>query len=128
MGNQARQSQELELWQVVSSPGSVRGGQTRPRRSSAQTRSEMHRRGNASGHNRTTAGNARQAGAVRAGNAGFGYQGSAGTVSTGNTRPTRTARPRNVRQAGVPRSGNVRAGNVRTVQMRSAGSLSLIHI
>lgn len=122
MGNQARQSQELELWEVVSSPASVRGGQTRPRRSSAQTRSEMHRRGNTSGHNRTTAGNTRQAGAVRAGNAGFGNPGSAGAVSTGNTRPTRTARPRNVRQAGVLRSGNVRAGNVRTVQMRSAGS------
>ena len=82
---------------------------------------DVHRRGNASGHSRTTAGNTRQAGTVRTGNAGFGNPGSAGAVRTGNTRPTRTARSRNVRQAGVPQAGNVRAGNVRTVQMRSAG-------
>lgn len=123
MGNQAQQSQELELWQVVSSPGNVRGRQTRPRRSVTQSESEMRRRGNVSG-------SARPAGAVRAGNAGSRRAGSprptgagnarsTGAVRTGNTRPAGTVRAGNARPAGTVRAGNARpTGAVRTGNAR----------
>lgn len=106
MGNQAQQSQELELWQVVSSPGNVRGRQTRPRRSVTQSESEMRRRGNVSG-------SARPAGAVRAGNAGSRRAGSprpAGTVRAGNARPT----------------GAVRTGNARPMSTGNARPMSTV--
>lgn len=75
MGNQARQSQELELWQVVSSPGNVRGRQAKPRRAETQVRSDMHRRRNASDYN---------------------------SVGTRNPRPAETRRTGSPRPAGAP--------------------------
>ncbi len=100
MGNQAQQSQELELWQVVSSSGNVRGRQTRPRRSVTQSESEMRRRGNVSNYNKAMLGNARSAGVVRAGNAGSRRAGSprpAGAARARNARPMSAARPANAR-------------------------------
>lgn len=120
MGNQAQQSQELELWQVVSSPGNVRGRQTRPRRSVSQSESEMRRRGNVSG-------SARPAGAVRAGNAGSRRAGSprpTGAVRAGNARSTGAVRTGNTRPAGTVRAGNARpAGTVRAGNARPTGAV-----
>ena len=120
MGNQAQQSQELELWQVVSSPGNVRSRQTRPRRSVTQSESEMRRRGNVSG-------SARPAGAVRAGNAGSRRAGSprpTGVVRAGNARSTGAVRTGNTRPAGTVRAGNARpAGTVRTGNARPTGAV-----
>lgn len=120
MGNQAQQSQELELWQVVSSPGNVRSRQTRPRRSVTQSESEMRRRGNVSG-------SARPAGAVRAGNAGSRRAGSprpTGVVRAGNARSTGAVRTGNTRPAGTVRAGNARpAGTVRAGNARPTGAV-----
>lgn len=128
MGNQAQQSQELELWQVVSSPGNVRGRQTRPRRSVTQSESEMRRRGNVSNYNKAMLGNARSAGVVRAGNAGSRRAGSprtSGAVRAGNARPAGAVRAGNAgsRRAGSPRpAGAARAGNARPSGAVRAGN------
>lgn len=133
MGNQAQQSQELELWQVVSSSGNVRGRQTRPRRSVTQSESEMRRRGNVSNYNKAMLGNARSAGVVRAGNAGSRRAGSprtSGAVRAGNARPAGAVRAGNAgsRRAGSPRpAGAARAGNARpsgAVRARNARPMS----
>lgn len=128
MGNQAQQSQELELWQVVSSSGNVRGRQTRPRRSVTQSESEMRRRGNVSNYNKAMLGNARSAGVVRAGNAGSRRAGSprtSGAVRAGNARPAGAVRAGNAgsRRAGSPRpAGAARAGNARPSGAVRAGN------
>ncbi|MDE7204390.1 MAG: peptidoglycan recognition protein family protein [Lachnospiraceae bacterium] len=114
MGNQARQSQELELWHVVSSSGNVRSRQARARRTDAQTRSDMQRRGSASNYNRTRAENARPAGTVRRRNAGSVRTPNPRTVRTGNAR---TAYPRS---AGAVRADYARTANPRTVRAASA--------
>ncbi len=133
MGNQAQQSQELELWQVVSSSGNVRGRQTRPRRSVTQSEFEMRRRGNVSNYNKAMLGNARSAGVVRAGNAGSRRAGSprtSGAVRAGNARPAGAVRAGNAgsRRAGSPRpAGAARAGNARpsgAVRARNARPMS----
>lgn len=130
MGNQAQQSQELELWQVVSSSGNTRGRQTKPRRSNTQTKSDMRRRGNASNYNRTTTGNVRSTGTFRTGSEGSRRAGSprpvdarpTGTVRAGSTGTVRTG---NTRPVGAVREGNARparpAGTVRTGNARPAG-------
>lgn len=119
MGNQAQQSQELELWQVVSSSGNVRSRQAKPRRSNTQTRSDMQRRGNVSNYNRAAAGTVRTAGTVR-------RAGSPRPEGAVQARPAGTARTGNARSraAGTVRTGNARAaGTARAVQARPAGTV-----
>ncbi len=126
MGNQAQQSQELELWQVVSSSGNMRSRQTKPRRTNTQTRSDMQRRGNVSNYNRAVAGTVRPTGTVRRGHAGSRRAGTArpaASVRTGTVRPTGTVRTGNIRSAGTVRTGNPRqsgaARPVRTANSRA---------
>ncbi len=114
MGNQARQSQELELWHVVSSSGNVRTRQARTRRADTQTRPDAQRRGNVSSYNRTRAENARPAGTVRRGNAGSVRTSNPRTVRTGNAR---TAYPRST---GAVRAEYARPANPRTARAASA--------
>lgn len=119
MGDQAQQSQELELWHVVSSPGKARTRQAGARRANIQTRSDMQRRGNTSSYNRT--GTVRSSGTVRRGNAGSARTANPRTVRTGNVRTayprsTGTVRAEYARPAGTVRTaypGNVRTANTR---------------
>lgn len=123
MGNQAQQqSQELELWQIVSPSGNVRNRQTRPGKSNTRTRSDMPRRGNVTDYNRVMTGNVRSAGTVRTGNAGTRRAERprpAGTVRAENTRPTGMVRTGNGRSS---RTGEVRAGNGRPAGAVRVGS------
>lgn len=117
MGNQARQGQELELWQVVSSPGNVRARRTKA------GRNDVHRRGNISNRNRTMAAeNARPAGRVRTENVSLRNTARgtrpASTVRAEYARPMRavgTVNPRSARAVGI---ANPRAA--RTASSRSA--------
>lgn len=99
MGNQAQQGQELELWQVVSSPGNVRARRTKAGRNDA------HGRGNISSRDRTMAvENARPAGRVRTGNVSSGK-----TVRTRGTRPAGTVRAEYARPSAMVKAGNARS-------------------
>lgn len=131
MGNQAQQSQELELWQVVSSPDN-RGRRTKPMRSRAQTGSGTQRRGNVSGYNRAVAGNAGPSGAARMGNtrtvrpARTGNVRSSGAARTGelHTEFAVPARTGNTRSSGVARTGKAGgAGTVRAEYARPSGAV-----
>lgn len=121
MGNQAQQSQELELWQVVSSPAHTRGRQTRPGRSNAHTRSDIQRRGNVSDYRNT-----RTVRTARTGNTGSvrivqtRNTGSAGTVRMGNAGSAKARRTRNAGSAGVRQTVNTGSAGAR--RMRNAGS------
>ncbi len=113
MGNQAQQSQELELWQVVSSSGNGRGRQTRPGRAETQARADVQRRGNVSSYNK-----ARAARSARMGNAGNAR--SAGTRRTGNVRSAGAGQTVKAEFASTVRTGKARpAGAVRTGNIRS---------
>ena len=114
MGNQAQQSQELELWQVVSSPAHTRGRQTRPGRSNAHTRSDIQRRGNVSDYRNT-----RTVRTARTGNTG-----SVRIVQTRNTGSAGTVRMRNAGSAEARRTRNAGSAGVR--RMRNAGSAGMI--
>ena len=107
MGNQARQTQELELWQVVSSTGGVRTRQTRTRRAGTHTRAGMQRRGNVSGYGRARTGNGNAAGTVRARSA--------------RTKNTAKADTVNLRRAGIVRTEYARK-RVSAVRTEYAGS------
>lgn len=143
MGDRAQQNQELELWQVVSSSGNAQARHARARRAGTQTRSDMHKRGNVSGYNRTKTGNVRPAGTVRvertrssvtAGNVRVSrtggarptgeikseYAGSPGAIrSTGTVRSEYAGSPRAIRPSGGVRSEYARPpGGVRSADPR----------
>lgn len=126
MGDRAQQNQELELWQVVSSSGNAQARQVRARRAGTQTRSDMHKRGNVSGYNRTKTGNIRPAGtvsaertrsSVRAGNVRGSRTG--GTRSTGEIKSEYAGSPGAIRPSGGVRSEYARpSGGVRSADPR----------
>lgn len=112
MGNQAQQGQELELWQVVSSPGNVRARRTKA------GRNDVHRRGNISNRNRTIAAeNARPAGRVRTENV------SSRNTARG-TRPASTVRAEYARPSAIVKAGNARSSA--TVKAEYARSMRAV--
>lgn len=94
MGNQAQQqNRELELWQVVSTPGNAR----------SHARSDRHRRRNTTNYSRT-------AGARRA---GTDRMGSAGHARADNARYAKMARPDRTRRAETTRMAHSRPASQR---------------
>lgn len=129
MGDQAQQSQELELWQVVSSSRNTSTRRAKARSARTQTRSDMHKRGNGT----RNAGPARPAkprtgGAIRSEYArpiGAGAVRPAGrkAVRSEYAQPVYRARPTHARSQSVkPRTeGALRSEYAR--RPRSAGAV-----
>lgn len=95
MGDQAQQSQELELWQVVS-PARNKNAQARPARSK---RPDMQRKGNISNYDRPVMRDTRSVSVMRTGSPR-----PAGTVRRGSSRPAQPI------QMISPGTGTVRYG------------------
>lgn len=141
MGNQAQQSQELELWQVVGQSGN-RNVQARPaksKRSDLQTIPNLQRSGKISDYNRTRAGDSRQTDAVRVkrprpeGPVRTGSPGNADQIRMINPNGSGTASRRvsaerayasrtSVRRTTASRQGAARTGSVKQgMPVTSAG-------
>lgn len=118
MGDQAQQSQELELWHVVSSSGKARTRQDGAGRTNTQTRSGMQRRGNASNYNGMRTGPVRSADTARRGNPGSVRTANPRSVSTRNVRAAYqgTVRAEYARPVGAVRTAS--PGSVRTTATR----------